>query len=100
MTNLDKCNGSCNVLSPKICVPKETKAINIKVFNTITNKNGAKTMTEHISCDGKCKFNSGIIKHANMNVKTIISAKKIIVGFLAHVFLRIANIYKVLLILL
>ena len=58
MTNLDKCNGSCNVLSPKICVLKETKAINIKVFNTITNKNRAKTMREHISCDGKCKFNS------------------------------------------
>ena len=25
MTSLDKCNGSCNVLLPKICVPKETK---------------------------------------------------------------------------
>ena len=25
MINLDKCTGSFNVLSPKICVPKETK---------------------------------------------------------------------------
>ena len=25
MISLDKCNGSCNVLSPKICVPKKTK---------------------------------------------------------------------------
>ena len=25
MTSLNKCTGSCNVLSPKICVPKETK---------------------------------------------------------------------------
>ena len=58
MTNLDKCNGSCNVLYPKICVPKETKAINIKLFNMITNKNEAKTKTKHISCDSKCKFNS------------------------------------------
>ena len=24
MISLDKCTGSCNVLSPKICVPKET----------------------------------------------------------------------------
>ena len=71
-----------------------------------TNKNEAKTMTKHISYDCKCKFNrfkiqikKGRIKHVNVNVKIIISAKKIIVGILAHVFVRIANIYKVLLIL-
>ena len=58
MVSLDKCNGSCNVLSPKICVPKETKHINVKAFNMITNKNEAKAMTKHISCDCKCKFNS------------------------------------------
>ena len=53
----DICTGSCNVLSPKICVSKETKGIYIKVFNLITNKNEAKAMTRHISCDCKCKFN-------------------------------------------
>ena len=58
MISSDKCNGSCNALSPKICVPKETKDINVKAFNMITNKNEAKAMTEHISCDCKCKFNS------------------------------------------
>ena len=56
--SLDKCTGSCNVLSPKICVPKETKDINVKAFNMATNKNEAKAMTKHISCDCKCKFNS------------------------------------------
>ena len=25
MISLDKCSGSCNVLSPKICLSKETK---------------------------------------------------------------------------
>ena len=60
MIILNKCNGRCNVLSPKICVPKETKDINVKAFNMITNKNEAKAMTEHISCDCKCKFNSTI----------------------------------------
>ena len=60
MISLNKCTGSCNVLSPKICVPKETKDINVKAFNMITNKNEAKTMTEHFSCDCKCKFNSTI----------------------------------------
>ena len=59
MISLDKCTGSLmNVLSPKICVPKETKCINLKAFNILTNKNEAKTMTKHISCDCKCKFNS------------------------------------------
>ena len=51
MISLDKCSESCNVLSPKICVPKKTKDINVKVFNMMANKNEAKTMTKHISCD-------------------------------------------------
>ena len=45
MMSLNKCTGSCNVLSPKICVPKETKDINVKAFNMITNKDEAKAMT-------------------------------------------------------
>ena len=60
MITLNKCTGSCNVLSPKICVPKETKDTNVKAFNMITNKDEAKAMTEHISCDYKFKFNSTI----------------------------------------
>ena len=39
--SFDKCNESCIVLSLKICVPKETKNINVKVFNMIANKNEA-----------------------------------------------------------
>ena len=58
--SLNKCTGSCNVLSLKLCVPKETKGINVKAFNIITNKNKAKAMTEYISCNYKCKFNSTI----------------------------------------
>ena len=56
MISLDKSTGGYNVLSPKICVLKGTKSI--KPFNMITNKNEAKTMTKHIPCDCKCKFNS------------------------------------------
>ena len=56
--SLDKCTGICNVLSPKICATKETKDINVKVFNMITSKSEAKEMTKHISCYCKCKFNS------------------------------------------
>ena len=35
---------------------------------------------------------NGIIKHVNLNVKIIVSAKMIIVGILAHIFVRIASI--------
>ena len=51
MISLNKCTGSCNVLSPKMCVPKETKDINVKAFNMIANKDEAKVMAEYISCD-------------------------------------------------
>ena len=57
MTSSNKCSGSYNVLSPKICASKETKDINVKTFNMITNKDEAKAMTEHILFDYKCKFN-------------------------------------------
>ena len=43
------------MLSPKICVPKETEDINVKAFNMIKHKDEAKAMTERISCDCKCK---------------------------------------------
>ena len=57
-------------------------------------------MTKNISCDCKCKLHSTTYhsnqtwndKHVNVNVKIIISAKKIIAGILAHVFVRTSNI--------
>ena len=58
MISLNKRAGGCNVLSPKICVAKETKNINVQAFKMITNKNEAKTMREHMSCDCKCKVKS------------------------------------------
>ena len=57
-TLIDKITGTYNTLFPKVCVPKYTKDINVTAFNIIRNKNEAKAMTEHISCDCKCKFNS------------------------------------------
>ena len=57
MISLDKCNGSCHVLSPKIFAPKKKNHINVKVLNMITKKNEAKTR-KNISCDCKFKFNS------------------------------------------
>ena len=60
MIRLNKCTWTCNVLSPKICVPEEAKDTNVKAFNIIANKIEAKAMTEQISCDCKCKFYSTI----------------------------------------
>ena len=58
--SLNKCTGSRNVLSLTIFVLKEKEDIYVEVFNMIKNKNEAKAMAEHISCDCKCKFNSAI----------------------------------------
>ena len=46
MIGLDKCSGSCNVLPPKNVFRK--KNINVKVFNTITNKSETRAVTKHI----------------------------------------------------
>ena len=99
MSIYDKCTGSCNILSPTLFVPKETKDINIKAFNMITNKNEAKAMTEHISLipnansivQHEVQIKNGIIKNVNANVKILVSAKKIIVGILANVLVRIKS---------
>ena len=64
--SLNKCAGSCDVLSPKICVPKQTKDKNIKGYNIITNKDEAKAITENISYDCKCKSNSVICNSNQM----------------------------------
>ena len=58
---LGKCNGSLNFvddLFTKLCVPSETKYVNVKIVNTITRINKSKTLVKHISCGFKCKFNS------------------------------------------
>ena len=103
MINLDKCSGSCNAvdgLSTTIYGPSKTKDIDVKVFNMITGINEDKTLIKHISCDCKCKFNSTtcnsnknvIMTHANTTVKSFIHAKKIMVGILAQIFVRIVTI--------
>ena len=56
---LDGCAGSCNTLnylSNKVCVPTKTKDLNLSMFNIITRINESKTLTKHISCEFKCRF--------------------------------------------
>ena len=56
---LDRCVRSCNTLndlSNEVCVPNKTEDLNLRVFNMITLINESKTLTKHISCKCKCKF--------------------------------------------
>ena len=70
--SLNKCTKSCNALCPKIYVPVETKDINVRTFNMITNKNEAKAMLEHISCLCKFKLNLTICNSSQKwNKKTL-----------------------------
>ena len=44
ITSLDKCNGSCNAVADlyeKICIPIDTRDVNVTVFHKITKINGA-----------------------------------------------------------
>ena len=51
--------GSCdtlNDLSNKVCVPNKTEGLILSMLNMITGINEQKTLTEHISCECKFKF--------------------------------------------
>ena len=85
MISLNKCTGNFNIFPPKICF-KRNKTY-VKALNMLKTNEEVKAMTEHISCDCKCKFNStkcnsiqnGIIRHVIVNGKSIVSVKKITV---------------------
>ena len=57
----------------------------------------SKTLTKHISCGCKCRFdgknviqiNGGIIINVDLNVNNVMYTKKIMFGFLLHVILKI-----------
>ena len=66
MISLDKGNRILMSYPQKYVIQKNPKNINVKVFNMITNKNEAKTIAKHFSCDFKCKFKSTI---CNLNKK-------------------------------
>ena len=56
---LDRYVGSCNTLndlSNKVFIPNKAEDLNLSVFTMITGINEPKTLTKHISCNCKCKF--------------------------------------------
>ena len=59
VVKLNRCVRSCNTLnnlSNKVCVPNKTDDLNLSMLNMITGINESKTLTKHISCECKCKF--------------------------------------------
>ena len=44
------------LMTLKACVPNKTEDLNLSVFNIITRINESKTLTQHISCEFRCKF--------------------------------------------
>ena len=56
---LDRCVGSCDTLSDlsnKVCAPNKAEDLNLSLFNMITGINKLETLTKHISCECKCRF--------------------------------------------
>ena len=59
VVKLDRYVGSCNTLndlSNKVCVLNKTEDLNLSMFNMITGINELKTLTKHISCTCKFRF--------------------------------------------
>ena len=88
-------------------VYQKKQKTNVEAFNMIPKKMNLKqwqsifpvivhpdSIEQH-----EIQIRNRIIKHVNVNLEIVVHAKKTIVGTLTHVFVRIANIKKVLLIL-
>ena len=66
----------------------------------ITGINESKSLTEHISCEWKCKFDGenvsesigGITVNVDVSVKKVMYVKKIMFGVLLHVIVKMENI--------
>ena len=59
MVKLNRCVGigsTHNDLSNKVCIPNEKEDLNLNVFNMIIQINYSKTLTKHISCGWKYRF--------------------------------------------
>ena len=86
MISVNKYTENYSVLSPKICVPKETK-MKLKqgqnIYHVFVNANS--TVQQVI------QIKNVIIKYVNVKVKIILTPKKIIVGILAHAYCDNSN---------
>ena len=88
------------MLSTKIYVPKETKSVILKVSNMITRKNKVKVVVkifhmivnESLIAKLVIQIKSWIMTNVNVSARSIVCAKKINIGTLVRVFVRIVSI--------
>ena len=60
---VNKCSGSCNTLDDpiaRLCVPKNIKNVNMKVYNFLMRLNETHNVLWHESCKCVCKLNSSV----------------------------------------
>ena len=100
---LDRCAESCNTLndlSNKVYVTNKAEDLNLTMFNMIAGINESKTLTKHYHVNvivnlmeqNLIQISDGITINVNVSVKNTIHVKKIILGILLHVILKIENI--------
>ena len=88
------------MLSTKIYVPKETKSVILKVSNMITRKNKVNVavkifhmiVNEKLAAKLAIQIKSWIMTNVSVSARSIVSAKKINIGTLVCVFVRVVSI--------
>ena len=96
---LDRCVGKCNNLydlSNKAGVPNKTEDLNLGMFNMVTEINQLKTLTKHISCECKYRFDERKCYGGRMIndfcVRNVLYVEKSMFGILQHVIVKMENI--------
>ena len=100
---LDRCVGSCNTLndlSNKIQVTNKTEDLNLSFFSMITGISEWGTLTKHVACECKCRFDGGKCNSdqwwnynkCRCELRNIIYMKNIMFRILLHVVVKMVNI--------
>ena len=97
---LDRCVAKCNNLydlSNKAGVPNKTEDLNLGMFNMVTEINQLKTLTKHISCECKYRFDErkcygGRMINVDFCVRNVLYVEKSMFGILQHVIVKMENI--------
>ena len=84
----------------KYVVQIKQKILNVHVFNMIPGKNESNILTKDISCECSCRFdeknviqiNGGTSVNVDVSIKNVVYLKKIILGILVHVVVKMENI--------
>ena len=90
-----------NDLSNKVSLPNKTEDSNLSMLNIITGIDESRTLTNHVSCQCKCKFDGRRYnlnywqnnENANVSVKNIMYVQKIMLSILLHVLVKNENLY-------